>query len=65
MKELHKIREQGYAIETEQYLPGIRCIAAVSVAGPTVRITDAFVQKVIPILKKTANDISVRLGYKR
>lgn len=75
-EELHKIRGQGYAIETEQYLPGIRCIAApifnhagkavaaVSVAGPTVRVNDEFVSEVIPVLRKSTGNISVRLGYK-
>lgn len=76
-KELQKIRRQGYAIETEQYLSGIRCIgapifnhigkvvAAVSVAGPIVRVTDEFAREVIPSLKKTASNISLRLGYKK
>lgn len=75
-KELHTIREQGYAIETEQYIPGIRCIAApifnhtdktvaaVSVAGPTVRVTDEVAKKIIPVLKKVTGNISARLGYK-
>ena len=75
-EELHKIREQGYAIEAEQYLSGIRCIAApifnhtgkvvasVSVAGPSVRLTDECIKYVIPALKKTASSISAVLGYK-
>jgi DNA-binding IclR family transcriptional regulator len=75
-KELLIVRKQGYAIESEQYFPGIRCVAcpifnhtgkvvaAVSVAGPTVRVTDEFVREVIPLLKKSAGNISVRLGYK-
>ncbi len=76
-QELRKIREQGYAIETEQYLPGIRCVAApifnhtgkavaaLSVAGPAVRLTDECVEDFVPALKKTTGNISVRLGYKR
>lgn len=76
-QELDIIRKQGYAIETEQYLSGIRCIgapifshlgkvvAAVSVAGPLARVSDEFAREVVPILEKMANHISVRLGYKR
>lgn len=74
-KELCIVREQGYAIESDQYLAGIRCIAAplfdhdgkvvaaMSVAGPTVRVTDEFAGKIIPLLKKAANTISGQLGY--
>lgn len=76
-KELQNIRQQGYAVESEQYLPGIRCIAApifnhagkavaaVSVAGPSVRVTDEVVKELIPALKKTTSNISARLGYKK
>ncbi len=51
--ELRKTRERGYAIDDEEYAPGIRCvagpvldrtremIAAIGVSGPTVRIGDA------------------------
>jgi len=73
--ELNKIKEQGYTLDDEQYLSGIRCVsapifkhtgkvaAALSVAGPTVRMTNRTISKVIPIVKETATNISVRLGY--
>jgi DNA-binding IclR family transcriptional regulator len=51
-EELAQIREQGYAIDDEERIPGVRCIAvpiemddggilgAISVSGPATRMTD-------------------------
>lgn len=72
--ELGKIKEQGFAFDDEQYLPGIRCVAApvfkhtgkvaaaISVAGPTVRMTNKVVAQLIPLVRETAIGISARLG---
>ena len=75
-KELQKIREQGYAVDNEENEFGVRCIGAVilnrfgeiegaiSVSGPTMRLTmdkvEGFAKKVI----KCADLISRELGYK-
>jgi IclR family KDG regulon transcriptional repressor len=74
-KQLLTIREQGYSLDDEYYLSGIRGVAApifnhagqikaaISVAGPAVRMTDEVMAKFVPKVKVTARDISVRLGY--
>ena len=74
--ELYKIRKQGYAIETEQYLPGIRCIAApifnhtekviaaISVAGPSTRVNEELSKTIVTNLTRVAKELSARLGYR-
>lgn len=74
VKELEKIREQGYAIDNEEYADGIRSIAApvrdysgkiiygISVAGPSSRLKNDNIEKIIPIIIETANQISQILG---
>lgn len=74
-KQLEIIREQGYSIDNEYYKKGIRGIAApifnhsgrlraaLSVAGPSIRVTDEVLSELIPIIKETAKSISTQLGY--
>ena len=74
-EQLVEIRERGYSLDNEYYLSGIRGVAApvfnhagkikaaISVAGPAVRITDEVVAEFIPRVKTVARDISLRLGY--
>ncbi len=75
---LASVRKNGYAIDDEENEEGIRCVAApirdergnvkaaMSISGPTTRITLARIDK---DLKKrvctTANQISAKLGYRR
>lgn len=73
--QLAVIKERGYSVDDEYYLQGIRCVAApifnhfgttkaaISIVGPTIRMTDKIVSEFIPILKETAKIISMRLGY--
>ncbi|MFN2533207.1 MAG: IclR family transcriptional regulator [Pyrinomonadaceae bacterium] len=72
---LRLVREQGYAIDNEEFEEGLECIgaplrdysgkviAAVSIAGPTFRITD----EKLPLLAKSvmdvARELSADLGY--
>lgn len=74
-KELRKIKKNGYSLDEEQYLDGIcgiaapifnytgKVVAAVSVAGPTVRMTKKVAEEFTPIIKEAAQNISLRLGY--
>jgi IclR family transcriptional regulator, KDG regulon repressor len=75
MKELGQVRQKGYALDLEENEYGITCvaapifdhlgkvIAAVSISGPTMRMTDERLDALKSIMVKTGQDISARLGY--
>jgi DNA-binding IclR family transcriptional regulator len=76
-RELERIREQGYAVDQEEAVEGLSCVAgpvfnhagqivaAFSVAGPAMRMTPARVSEIIPLVRETSRQISYRLGYRR
>jgi DNA-binding IclR family transcriptional regulator len=76
-EELTRIRQQGYSVDNEEITEGLRCIAApifnhsgqvagaLSVAGPTVRMTEDHIQPIIDSVVRTAGAISAKMGYKR
>ena len=69
------LRQQGYAVDAEEYCLGLYCIAmpirdytekiiaAVSVSTPTVRMDEGKKRLVLEALGKCAHDISKALGY--
>lgn len=71
---LVKIREQGFSIDDEEIEIGLRCVAApvfnhkgnvvaaVSIAGPGIRITDERMPEFITAVKECAFGISETLG---
>ncbi|HTS67983.1 MAG TPA: IclR family transcriptional regulator [Terriglobia bacterium] len=73
-KELERIREQGYAVDHEEAVEGLRCVAgpifnhlgqiaaAFSVAGPAMRLTSARISEMAPLVRETSQQISYRLG---
>ncbi len=73
-KVLAEIRANGYARDRQETTPGVGCVAApirdfsgqvaaaVSVTGPVTEI-DRSVKHLIPLVMKTAGDISAKLGY--
>ena len=75
-KILEQVRKQGYAIEDEQSEAGMRSIAApirsssgdvvaaVGVAGPVQRLSDAVLADFAPKVVEAANTVSVRIGYR-
>lgn len=75
-KELERIREQGYALDQEEAVEGLRCVAgpvfnhtgqmvaAFSVAGPAMRLTPARVPEIAQLVRETSQQISYRLGYR-
>jgi len=75
-KELERIREQGYALDQEEAVEGLRCVAgpvfnhtgqivaAFSVAGPASRITPTRVPEIAQLVRETSQQISYRLGYR-
>jgi DNA-binding IclR family transcriptional regulator len=74
-RELKTIRERGYAIDNEEIEDGICCIAtpildasnravaAVSVSGPSSRITPARFPFIGKAMLTVARELSLRLGY--
>jgi DNA-binding IclR family transcriptional regulator len=74
LKGLERIRRRGYAIDDEEIELGVRCvgapifnenhraIAAVSVSGPTSRITVQSVPGIAEHLLRCSRDISASLG---
>ena len=73
-RELERIRDRGYAIDDEEIEDGVRCIAApilnasnravaaVSVSGPSSRITPDRFQLIGKTMLKAAQELSTRIG---
>jgi len=70
------IRQQGFSIEEEEAVIGVRCLGsiirgadgeiegAISISGPTVRITNDRLEYFVNELCNAAREISRRLGYR-
>ena len=75
MKELERVREQGYGIDDEECEEGHKCVsvplydytgsvaAAVSVFDTAERLTGERIEQILPTLFETARKISFRMGY--
>jgi len=73
--ELAEIRSRGYSIDNEEMEDGVRCLAvpvydrrhecvgAMSVSGPTTRMTMERVNKLAPTALTIADELSRQLGY--
>jgi DNA-binding IclR family transcriptional regulator len=76
LKHLQNVREKGFAEDLEEIEVGLKCvaapifdhtdkaIAAISVAGPAVRMTDETRAKIAATLVGYTKEISEKLGYK-
>ncbi len=74
-EELRLIKENGYSLDKEEIEIGLRCvaapirdsqntvIAAISVSGPSMRMTEGKIQELISSVKEAAFKISKRFGY--
>jgi IclR family acetate operon transcriptional repressor len=72
LSELHRIREQGYALDDEEQEIGVRCVAvplkgapaltALSVSGPSARMTREAVPDVVPIMREAADRFAKELA---
>ena len=72
---LEAIKEQGYAVDNEEYLRGIRCVAApifnhtgkvigaIGVSGPTGTMNEEKIQTIAPHVKEAGQKISRSFGY--
>ncbi len=72
LRELEKVRQQGYAVEREEVELGMTCMAApifsgstimaaISVSSPVTHMTEEVQNKIITYVKKTAADITQAL----
>ncbi len=76
VEHLKKVNSQGYALDDEEFEEGVRCIgapirdytgnvvAAVSISGPAMRMTEKkIVDDLAHSVKEASEEISRRLGY--
>jgi DNA-binding IclR family transcriptional regulator len=75
-EELRITRNRGYAIDDEENMEGVRCVAAalrdhrgypvaaISVAGPAIRMTKNSIPELAVSVMATAGAISGELGFK-
>ena len=75
--ELDRIREQGYAVDNEEYDEGLRCVgapivdhsgrvvAAIGIGGPVTRVTPERIEPLADVLRDAADGLSRRLGGHR
>lgn len=73
--DLVEIRARGYAVDREENKLGLRCIGAevrdhqrcvvgaISISGPSVRIDDASLARLGPLVRRAADQIARGLGY--
>jgi len=73
--ELKLIRARGYAVDNEEFEEGVRCvgaavrdhsgraIAAVSVSGPSFRLTESKIPAVAECVGRAARELSSELGF--
>jgi DNA-binding IclR family transcriptional regulator len=74
-EELRRIRQQGYAVAQEELEVGLSAVAApiwnhegevvaaVSVSGPSFRLSSEEIPELVELTRHITNEISHRLGY--
>ena len=70
-RELAEIRRRGYAIDDEEQEIGVRCVAvalpgdpiraAISISGPSTRMTESLIGTAVPLLAATAAELADEL----
>ena len=73
-RELLKVRKQAFAVDNEEFSEGLRCVAsplfdhnshvigALSVSGPSVRISETMMQQIGRQTHRTASELTKALG---
>ena len=76
IKNLEQVVETGYAVDDEENMKGVRCVAApirdfrgnvnncIGISGPIIRMETNVLQKYTEIVKSVADKISLKLGFK-
>jgi IclR family acetate operon transcriptional repressor len=69
---LAEVRRLGYAVDDSEQELGVRCLAvsvpdaptaaALSVSGPAGRVTEAATERIVPVLRQVARDLSRSLA---
>jgi DNA-binding IclR family transcriptional regulator len=74
-RELKRVRDQGYAVDDEEFMAGVRCVAAplrnftgnvvasIGISGPAWQMTPDRVSDIADYLKPVAHRLSQQLGY--
>lgn len=75
-EELLSVRRQGIAMDSEEMEMGVKCIAApirdgkgnvvaaISVSGPSTRLSNYRMREIEPLIKVCTSEISIALGYR-
>ncbi len=75
-QELARVREQGYAVDNEEFEEGLKCIgapvrdysgrvvASISIAGPAFRLTEERIPVLAQSVMEVARELSEELGYR-
>lgn len=73
--ELDRVRRQGYAVDNGEQEIGVCCVAtavagapsptAISVSGPSFRLTPDVVQRAVPLLRKAADGLAADLASRQ
>jgi DNA-binding IclR family transcriptional regulator len=76
LKDLEKVRIQGYALDDEENNPGARCLgapvfnqsgsveAAIGLSGTIHQVNPQTMQRIVEAMKDAARQISMSLGYR-
>ena len=76
LADLAQVRKRGWAVDDEERIEGLRCVGAaiynehgevvgaISLSGPTVRMTEERLGELGPMVKRAAAAITDRIGGK-
>jgi IclR family acetate operon transcriptional repressor len=76
LADLETVRKRGWAIDDQEQSEGLRCVGAavhneygevmgaISISGPTVRVTEERLGELGPMVKRAAREITERVGGK-